>query len=310
MTLNLSWLDDFQALAASGNFSRAAEERHMTQPAFSRRVRALEEWLGTELFDRSSQPARLTAAGQWLRQASEEVQAHVARLPMEARAIAEANARSLRIAATHALSFSFLPRWLRTLELAAPMGPLQLDSDGSQKCEALLLNGRVELVLTHGHPGVASALDEAGCPYVVVGQDQLLPVSARGRDGLPLPLHRLKGDGSVAGEVLAYGLGSGLGRLLRERKGQAYLRIAAQAGMTAQLASVLRTMALDGLGMAWLPEILVKEDLEEGRLVPAAASDWALALEVRLYRGPGPVGPSAEQLWQAVNPSAAIAVAG
>ena len=53
MSLNLSWLDDFMALAASGNFSRAAEERHMTQPAFSRRVRALEEWLGVDLFDRS-----------------------------------------------------------------------------------------------------------------------------------------------------------------------------------------------------------------------------------------------------------------
>ncbi len=58
MSMNLSWLDDFLALAASGNFSRAAEERHMTQPAFSRRIRALEEWLGAELFDRSS------AAGQ------------------------------------------------------------------------------------------------------------------------------------------------------------------------------------------------------------------------------------------------------
>ena len=60
MTMNLSWLDDFAALAASGNFSRAADERHMTQPAFSRRVRALEEWLGVDLFDRSSQPAKLT----------------------------------------------------------------------------------------------------------------------------------------------------------------------------------------------------------------------------------------------------------
>jgi hypothetical protein len=30
MTMNLSWLDDFAALAASGNFSRAADERHMT----------------------------------------------------------------------------------------------------------------------------------------------------------------------------------------------------------------------------------------------------------------------------------------
>ena len=60
--MNLSWLEDFLALAASGNFSRAAEERHMTQPAFSRRIRALEEWLGAELFDRSTQPARLTEA--------------------------------------------------------------------------------------------------------------------------------------------------------------------------------------------------------------------------------------------------------
>ena len=55
--MNLIWLDDFLTLAASGSFSRAAQERHMTQPAFSRRVRALEEWLGVVLFDRSTQPA-------------------------------------------------------------------------------------------------------------------------------------------------------------------------------------------------------------------------------------------------------------
>ena len=64
MSMNLTWLDDFLALAASGNFSRAADERHMTQPAFSRRIRALEEWLGAELFDRSSQPAKLTPTGE------------------------------------------------------------------------------------------------------------------------------------------------------------------------------------------------------------------------------------------------------
>lgn len=62
--LNLIWLDDFLTLAASGSFSRAAQERHMTQPAFSRRVRALEEWLGVVLFDRSTQPATLTEAGE------------------------------------------------------------------------------------------------------------------------------------------------------------------------------------------------------------------------------------------------------
>jgi DNA-binding transcriptional LysR family regulator len=54
--MNLSWLDDFLTLAAIGSFSRAADERHMTQPAFSRRIMALEEWLGVDLFDRGSKP--------------------------------------------------------------------------------------------------------------------------------------------------------------------------------------------------------------------------------------------------------------
>jgi DNA-binding transcriptional LysR family regulator len=56
--MNLIWFEDFMALASTGNFSRAAEERHMTQPAFSRRIRALEEWLGVVLIDRRRTPRR------------------------------------------------------------------------------------------------------------------------------------------------------------------------------------------------------------------------------------------------------------
>src|SRR5690606_13684593 len=122
MTMNLSWIDDFNALAATGNFSRAADERHMTQPAFSRRIRALEEWLGTELFDRSSQPARVTEAGEWFRVVAQDLQARVAAIPGEARAVAEASSSTLRFASTHALSFTFLPHWLRALEAHATMG--------------------------------------------------------------------------------------------------------------------------------------------------------------------------------------------
>ncbi|MCB2102451.1 MAG: LysR family transcriptional regulator, partial [Rhodobacterales bacterium] len=37
--MELSWLEDFVALAETGSFSRAAERRNLTQPAFSRRIR-------------------------------------------------------------------------------------------------------------------------------------------------------------------------------------------------------------------------------------------------------------------------------
>jgi DNA-binding transcriptional LysR family regulator len=57
--LELVWLEDFSALAEYGSFVRAAEARHVTQPAFSRRVRALENWMGVELFVRTPQGSLL-----------------------------------------------------------------------------------------------------------------------------------------------------------------------------------------------------------------------------------------------------------
>ena len=60
------WLEDFVSLAETRSFSRAAQLRHITQPAFSRRIQALEAWAGVDLVDRSAYPTRLTPAGQTL----------------------------------------------------------------------------------------------------------------------------------------------------------------------------------------------------------------------------------------------------
>ena len=105
--MNLIWLEDFLALAATGNFSRAAEDRHSSQPAFSRRIRALEEWVGVELFNRTSQPAELTPAGDYFRDVAEDLLARVARVPGQTKRVADASSITLRIASTHALSFTF-----------------------------------------------------------------------------------------------------------------------------------------------------------------------------------------------------------
>jgi DNA-binding transcriptional LysR family regulator len=303
MTMNLSWIDDFMALAATGNFSRAADERHMTQPAFSRRIRALEEWLGADLFDRSSQPARVTEVGEWFRTVAQDLQSRVAGIPGEARAIAEASSTTLRFAATHALSFTFMPRWLHALEAHASMGQLQLMSDVQQKCETLLAQNQVHFMLAHGHPGVRGPLDEADFPSIVVGADQLIPVSAPGEDGRPL--HALPtGSKGVPVQWLGYSPESGLGRILKELKGPALDRLHVHQGLTAHLASVLRTMALDQRGLAWLPKLLVEDDINSGRLVVAAPDDWRIDLQVRLYRQRGASGKAAEDFWKAASAAA------
>lgn len=286
--MNFLWLDDFLALARTGNFSRAAAERNVTQPAFSRRVRALEEWAGTALIDRSVQPARLTPAGEWFRTAAQEMLGRVARLPEGAQAAADGSAAVLKFASTHALSFTFLPAWLRGLEEQAPMGPVQLASDTMQQCETLLEQGKVHFVLCHWHEEVPGRLDAAGCPSVKVGADTLVPVSAPGRRGKP---RHVLGEGAVP--LLAYSAESGIGRIVR------MLRPVQDAApvLTAHLASVLKTMVLDGRGVAWLPRSLIAEELESGRLVAAAAARWNVGLEIRLVRSRDALAPAAEAFW-------------
>lgn len=62
--METKWLEDFLCLAEKRSFSLAAGCRHVTQSALSRRIRALEEWAGVELIDRSCHPLQLTVAGQ------------------------------------------------------------------------------------------------------------------------------------------------------------------------------------------------------------------------------------------------------
>jgi DNA-binding transcriptional LysR family regulator len=282
--MNLIWLDDFLALAASGNFSRAAEERHMTQPAFSRRIRALEEWLGVDLFDRSSQPARLTAAGEWFRPQAQELLARVAGLPPQARAMADANATTLRLAATHALSLTFVPRWLQSLEPHTSRGPIRLVSDVLQHCEELLAQGQVQFVIAHAAAISRGEGEAAGVPSIVIGTDLLLPVHA---------------PGAPAGALLGFSDESGLGRIVRQALGAELAAGGLRPVFTAYLASVLKAMALDGRGLAWLPESLVREELAAGRLQVAGPPHWRIPVEIRLYRDPRPMTQVAEAFWQA-----------
>ena len=64
--MDTKWLEDFVSLAETRSFSRSAQLRHVTQPAFSRRIQSLEAWAGTDLVDRSSYPTSLTPAGETL----------------------------------------------------------------------------------------------------------------------------------------------------------------------------------------------------------------------------------------------------
>lgn len=304
--LDMDWLEDFLALAETGNFSRAAEARAIAQPAFSRHIRSLEEWMGVDLVDRSAHPAELTAAGKRFHPLLKEVLSALEAARIKARAAHDEAAASLRFAATHVLSLYFFPRWLAQLEENLRLGPVQTMSDSSYGCEELMLQRRVQFVLCYADDASPGRLDEGQYPMVRLGEEVLVPVSAATAAGQPR--HRIGGGETLP--VLGYGEASALGRILRHRLRPLFETGAAGASpaamsvvFTAVNGVLLRAMALEGRGVAWLPMALVAEDLQAGRLADAGGGAHRVPVEIRLYRQRAAMAQVAESLWRLVQPA-------
>lgn len=107
--MDTRWFQDFVTLAEVQNFTRAADLRNVSQAAFSRRIQALEQWLGAKLIDRAAFPTRLTPAGERFRKVATQLLGQIA----DARAeIGEAPSRNhVRIALTYTLASTRLPGW-------------------------------------------------------------------------------------------------------------------------------------------------------------------------------------------------------
>lgn len=299
--MDLDWLKDFLALAEHGNFSRAADARHVTQPAFSRRIRALEEWIGTSLFVRSAQGAALTPAGVHLRPMAGDMLRALDRARRETQAAGDPQTASLIFAATHALSFTFFPEWIRRQASESPFGAVNLISDSMAACEQTMLSGEVHFLLCHHHADAPAHFDPARFPSIRLGRDTLRPVSAPDADGNPAwPI-----PGRAAGptRLLGYSQASGLGRIIAAHRVHPALTV--ETVFTSHLAATLMTMARQGQGAAWLPLTLAAGDLTDGRLVRAGSDAFDIAIDIRLFRSPDCRNQAADTLWASLTKTAA-----
>jgi DNA-binding transcriptional LysR family regulator len=289
--LELVWLEDFAALAEYGSFVRAAEARHVTQPAFSRRVRSLENWMGVELFIRTPQGATLTEAGKQMLPSAQEAARRLYRMRSEAQEVAGMAAKTLQFAATHSLSFTFFPRWLRRAEKGTPIEAVRLHSDSMAVCEQMLVQGQVQFLLCHRHPDVPPLLAPDQFVSRKIGEDVLVPLAGASANF---------GSSPSALPYLAYTEESGLGRIVAHRLQGKEDFLHLKPLFSSHLAAVLMSMALENKGVAWLPRSLTEQEVVDGRLVRALDESWDIPLDIHLTRPLAPISPFAEAFWAGV----------
>ena len=293
--MELSWIEDFLELVRYGSFSRAAERRHVTQPAFGRRIRALEDWVGTPLFDRSCHRIGPTAAGRAFHPAAEEVLRRLSLGRDQARDAGSAADAALRLASTHLLASTFFPHWLPAIETEAGRDfPFQFVVDNMVACEQLMQRGEVRLLLCHHHETAPAELDRHAFLRLTVGRDRLVPVSAPDQDGRPL--HALR-DGNAVIPFLCYRPESGLGRIVSRSGLIEPVRDRLRPVFAAHAALTLLAIASAGRGLAWVPLSVAAPAITRGALVPAGGQDWETAIEICLFRPAARQAALLEDFW-------------
>ncbi|MDO8904109.1 LysR substrate-binding domain-containing protein [Hydrogenophaga sp.] len=279
--METKWLEDFVSLAETRSFSRSALLRHVTQPAFSRRIQSLEAWAGTDLVDRSSYPTRLTPAGQTLYdQALEMLQALQSTRAM-LRAHTAAAQDVIEFAVPHTLAFTFFPSWLSGLrEISGPIKS-RLIALNVHDAVMRLVEGSCDLLIAYHHAAQPIQLDAERYEMMPLGRELLAPYVRP--DELGAPLYALPGTASQPVPYLAYAPGAYLGRAVDQLVKQGGTPVHLDRIYETDMAEGLKAMALEGHGIAFLPASAVRKEVRAKKLVSAGGGLEA-ELDIRIYR--------------------------
>ncbi|NKE66274.1 LysR family transcriptional regulator [Ramlibacter sp. RBP-2] len=301
--METKWLEDFVSLAETRSFSRSAQLRHVTQPAFSRRIQALEAWAGTDLVDRSSYPTRLTPAGETLYAQSMEMLQALQSTRAMLRGHSSAAQDVIDFAVPHTLAFTFFPQWVSRLR--EPFGPIKsrLIALNVHDAAMRLVEGGCDVLIAYHHAALPLQLDPERYQMVTLGKEVLAPYCLGGADGQAA--FKLPGRPGQPVPYLGYGPGAYLGRITDLIVRQSRTPIHLERVYETDMAEGLRVMALEGHGLAFLPYSAVEKDVHAHRLVSAATPDLPgleMTMEVRAYRQiPSAREPSkgaAQALWE------------
>jgi LysR family transcriptional regulator, hypochlorite-specific transcription factor HypT len=242
--MELQWIDDFLALCQTRNFTRAAEARCTTQPAYSRRVQRLEEWLGAPLFYRESRPVSLTPAGEAFLARAHRLREEI----LDARrAVLSASShfkKSLRIYTTNTLASAFLSPWLG----AQGLGRYSLIVASIAGCLEAVRRGHADMCLV---PHFGGAEEVAGLRLEEVGEDRLMLVqSPRAAEKAWLE------GGKLHGPVMVYTPGTAYGARIAAMLEAHGVEIAEAPVCESASAEALLAQARAGLGAAFVPAML------------------------------------------------------
>lgn len=298
--MELKWLEDFLSLCDSGNFGISSEQRSVSQPAFSRRIKALENWVGAELIDRNSHPVHPTDAGKVFKLVAQEIVRLAYQTRSDIKALNRSNEVKLRFSTLSTLAQFFMPAWLKKLKPYIEIESLSVRTDFGSIDDYLgaLEKGVVDFFICYQDQSETNLTDDGKYLSLKLGIESLVPVVSPDSNGNPswwLPskpkgaIPYLHTDSALSLWPIKHHLEKKFGDLTFEPVYES------------SIATALKAMSIEGYGLAWLPQSIVVDDLASGRLVRAAEESDDIVVDIKIFRHALCSEPRVEKFWQVLQ---------
>lgn len=141
----------FITVAEKKNFSRAAEELHMTQPAVSQYIQALEKTMGTKLLERSNKYVRLTKAGEIVYHHAKEILGLYVKMEYLIDDLTNNPSGNLSIGASYTFGEYILPHLLAKMQKEYPAINPAITIGNTKEIAELVLGHQLDVGIVEGN---------------------------------------------------------------------------------------------------------------------------------------------------------------
>jgi len=294
LRMDTRWFQDFVTLAEVRNFTRAAEIRNVSQAAFSRRIQALEQWVGAKLIDRTAFPTQMTVAGERFRAVAISLLGQISDAKAEIGDVPSRN--HLRIAMPYALATTRLPEWWASWSTDASMS-CSVEVGNVHDTVTALSSGSVDLLICFHQATHPVQLDAARFDRHDIGTETIRPyasTSAPASGSATFP-----GTALQPVPLLMYSTSVYFARVVETAIENAPRRLFGFRAFEVEMSDVLGDLAQQGFGTAWLPD----SSFQRGRLrglVAVGNGDWDVDVSIVAFRAKNNSRRAVSQVWERV----------
>jgi DNA-binding transcriptional LysR family regulator len=270
---------DVLVLLEEGSLSAAAARRNLTQPAFSRRIRAFEDWVGIPLLDRTANRIDLHAR---LASSADEIRTTIARIETLRGRLRSGppGEQDLVFAVQHALATTVFPSVLDAFHQIEETITAKLCTMNREECVSLFVRGEADFLIVYEARGLPPLPFDESIRRNIWMRDTLIPLcggrlryqlgpDSRPRDPFPL---------------ITYPTESHFGRLLH-RDGLETAMHADGAYTSIETAFSVGVLKLvqAGMGVGWLPHSMCQDDLASGAMVDLSDAYGQVPLDISIF---------------------------